>query len=70
MRDRLQIRIDPELLSNFKTLCYFGGVTMTEVITQCVEDWGVSAEMRAMREWGLTDESLDLLLRRNSNVDN
>ena len=70
MRDRLQIRIDPELLSNFKTLCYFSGETMTDVRYGFVEGWIVSAETRAINEFGLTEESLDLLLRRTSNEDN
>ena len=68
MRDRLQIRIDPELLSNFKTLCYFSGETMTDVVHGFIEGWVVSAEHRAIGEWGLSEEALDLLLRRNSNA--
>ena len=68
MRDRLQIRIDPEMLSDFKTLCYFSGVTMTEIIQRYVEMWVDDSATMIKGQYGLSQEALDRILRRDINV--
>jgi antitoxin component of RelBE/YafQ-DinJ toxin-antitoxin module len=70
MRNTVQIRIDTEVLSNFKNLCYLRGFTMTEILIMHIEDWVVSSKMSVERDFGFSAEQLDTLLDTWSNGGN